>query len=170
LQTAGDLGLAEPAETETSFLGNARIKAHYAAQATGLPALADDSGLEIEALGGSPGVYTADWAETPTGRDFSVAMQRAHDALVASGAPQPWRARFCCTLVVAYPDGKDIHFQGFASGILIWPPRGRLGHGYDPMFIPEGSNVTFAEMDQSEKARISHRGEAFRSLVEACFT
>ena len=170
VEAAGDLGLAEPAETETTFLGNARIKAHTAARATGLPALADDSGLEIEALDGAPGVYTADWAETPTGRDFSVAMLKAHDALLASGAVQPWRARFCCTLVLAIPDGKDKYFQGFANGVLIWPPRGILGHGYDPMFVPDGQDVTFAEMDQSEKARISHRGEAFRRLVEACFT
>lgn len=168
--SAAELGLAEPAETETTFLGNARIKAHAAASATGLPALADDSGLEVEALNGAPGVYTADWAETPHGRDFVAAMTRTHDALVAARAKQPWQARFCCTLVLAYPNGKDICFQGFVDGTLVWPRRGSDGHGYDPMFVPKDQTRTFAEMTQDEKARISHRGQAFRKLVEQCFT
>lgn len=170
VHSAAELGLAEPAETEATFLGNARIKAHAAAKATGLPALADDSGLEVEALDDAPGVYTADWAETPHGRDFVVAMTRTHDALVAAGARQPWRARFCCTLVLAFPSGKDIYFQGVVDGTLVWPRRGSDGHGYDPMFVPTGEARTFAEMTQDEKARISHRGRAFQKLVEQCFT
>jgi XTP/dITP diphosphohydrolase len=167
---AGDLGLPEPAETETTFLGNARIKAHAAAHATGLPALSDDSGLEVDALDGAPGVYTADWAETPRGRDFDVAMRKTHDALMRAQASPPWRARFCCTLVLAYPDGEDVYFQGFAHGQLIWPTRGKHGHGYDPMFLPDGETLTFAEMDQAQKARISHRGDAIRKMIDACFT
>jgi XTP/dITP diphosphohydrolase len=164
------LGLAEPAETETTFVGNARLKAHAAAQATGLPALADDSGLEVEALDGAPGVYTADWAETPQGRDFALAMRRTWDAIRATGAAEPWRARFCCTLVLAWPDRKDVYYQGFASGHLIWPPRGDQGHGYDPMFVPDGWDMTYGEMDRWEKNQISHRADAFRQLVEGCFT
>jgi XTP/dITP diphosphohydrolase len=163
------LGLAEPAETETTFVGNARIKAHAAARASGLPALADDSGIEIEALDGAPGVHTADWAETPLGRDFDVAMSRAREALVARQAPQPWRARFCCTLVLAWPDGEDAVFPGMVAGRLIWPVRGQRGHGYDPMFMPDGHDLTFAEMPMEEKNRISHRAVAFRKLVEGCF-
>jgi XTP/dITP diphosphohydrolase len=168
--SAADLGLPEPAETEDSFVGNARIKAHAAAGASGLPALADDSGLEVAALGGAPGVYTADWAETPNGRDFGLAMQRTWDALDKISAPEPRLARFCCTLVLAWPDGKDVHFQGFATGRLVWPPRGTEGHGYDPMFQPDGRDETFGEMDRWEKNQISHRAEAFRQLVDACFT
>lgn len=168
--SVADLGLPEPEETETTFLGNARLKAHAAARATGLPSLADDSGLEVDALGGAPGVYTADWAETPTGRDFEFAMRRTWDALKAVGAPEPWRARFCCTLVMAWPSGKDVSYQGFALGHLVWPPRGREGHGYDPMFQPEGYETTFGEMDRWEKNQISHRADAFRKLVEDCFT
>ncbi len=168
--SAAELGLPEPAETEDSFVGNARIKAHAAARGSGLPALADDSGLEVAALGGAPGVYTADWAETPNGRDFGLAMQRTWDALEAVAAPEPRLARFCCTLVLAWPDGKDVYFQGFVSGKLIWPPRGTQGHGYDPMFQPDGRAETFGEMDRWEKNQISHRAEAFRQLVDACFT
>jgi XTP/dITP diphosphohydrolase len=162
-------GLPEPDETETTFAGNARIKAHAAAVATGLPALADDSGLEIAALGGAPGVYTADWAETPTGRDFDVAMARAHDALLATGTPQPWTARFCCTLVLAWPDGHDEVFEGFAVGQIVWPGRGARGHGYDPVFQPEGHDHTFGEMDRWEKNLMSHRADAFAKLVAGCF-
>lgn len=166
---AADKGLAEPEETETSFVGNARIKAHAAAKETGLPALADDSGLEIEALNGQPGVYTADWAETETGRDFVMAMTKAHDRLVNSGAPQPWAARFCCTLVLAWPDGHDEVFPGSISGRIIWPMRGDQGHGYDPIFQPDGFQQTFAEMDRWEKNRMSHRADAFKKLVAGCF-
>jgi XTP/dITP diphosphohydrolase len=168
--SAATLGLPEPAETEDSFIGNARIKAHAAARASGMPALADDSGIEVEALGGAPGVYTADWAETPQGRDFDMAMRRTWDAVEAAKAGQPWLARFCCTLTLAWPDGEDVIFQGFAQGRLVWPPRGTQGHGYDPMFQPDGHSITFGEMDRWEKNQISHRANAFRQLVAGCFT
>lgn len=164
-----DHGLPEPDETETTFIGNARIKAHAAAQATGMPTLADDSGLEIAALDGAPGVYTADWAETPLGRDFGVAMARAHDALIASQVAEPWAARFCCTLVLAWPDGHDEVFEGFCAGRIIWPGRGDRGHGYDPIFQPDGHDLTFGEMDRWEKNRMSHRADAFAKLVAGCF-
>lgn len=164
---AAALGLAEPPETETTFVGNARIKAHAAAQATGLPALADDSGIEVEALGGAPGVYTADWAETPNGRDFVLAMTRTWDELEKINAPYPRRARFRSTLVLAWPDGEDQVFEGKVEGQVVWPMRGRQGHGYDPMFVPEGYDITFAEMDPTEKNRISHRADAFAKLMAA---
>lgn len=170
VKSAAELGLSEPVETETSFVGNARIKAHAAARATGLPALADDSGLCVDALGGQPGVYTADWAETPTGRDFGMAMARTHAALLQESAPQPWTARFQCTLVLAYPTGEDQVFEGSVAGHLIWPIRGAEGHGYDPMFVPEGESRTFAEMTHEEKNVLSHRGRALSLFVEACFT
>lgn len=166
---AGAHGLREPAETETSFVGNARIKAHAAARATGLTALSDDSGIMIDALGGAPGVYTADWAETETGRDFVLAMTRAHDLLVASREPQPWTARFRCVLVLAWPDGHDEVFEGTVEGWFVWPMRGSNGHGYDPVFQPIGYEITFGEMDRWEKNRISHRADAFQKLVKACF-
>lgn len=166
---AAALDLQEPAETETTFVGNARIKAHAAAQATGLPALSDDSGIAIDALNGGPGVYTADWAETETGRDFNKAMQRAHHALLESKEPQPWTARFCCTLVLAWPDGHDEVFEGTVEGWVIWPTRGAEGHGYDPMFQPLGHDLTFAEMSPAQKNHISHRADAFRKLVAGCF-
>lgn len=166
---AAERGLTEPEETENSFVGNARIKAHAAARATGLPALSDDSGLEIDALGGAPGVYTADWAETETGRDFLMAMTRAHDALLRSGASGPWRARFCCTLVLAWPDGHDEVFPGTVNGQITWPMRGAQGHGYDPIFVPDGYETTFGEMDRWEKNRISHRADAFAKFVQGCF-
>jgi len=164
---AAELGLAEPPETENTFVGNARIKAHAAARATGLPALADDSGIEVEALGGAPGVYTADWAETPNGRDFVLAMTRTWDALEKINAPYPRRARFRSTLVLAWPDGEDQVFEGKVEGQVVWPMRGRQGHGYDPMFVPEGYDITFAEMDPAEKIRISHRADAFAKLMAA---
>ena len=167
--SAADLGLPEPAETETSFVGNARIKAHAAAQATGLPALSDDSGIEVEALDNAPGVYTADWAETPTGRDFELAMTRTWALLEAANAPYPRRARFCCTLVMAWPDGHDDVFAGTMAGQLVWPMRGNLGHGYDPIFQPDGFDITFGEMDRWQKNEISHRADAFRKLVKGCF-
>lgn len=164
-----DHGLPEPEETETTFVGNARIKAHAATKATGLPSLADDSGIEIEALDGAPGVYTADWAETGQGRDFVMAMTRAWDELEACNAPEPRRARFCSTLVLAWPDGHDEVFAGIVTGQLVWPLRGMEGHGYDPMFQPDGHDVTFGEMDPAEKNRISHRADAFAKLVNGCF-
>jgi XTP/dITP diphosphohydrolase len=166
---AAEAGLPEPAETGTTFVENARIKAHAAAQATGLPALSDDSGIEVEALGGAPGVYTADWAETPAGRDFRLAMTRTWEALEAAGAPEPRRARFCCTLVLAWPDGHDEVFPGVMPGRIVWPMRGDQGHGYDPIFQPEGHDRTFGEMDRWQKNRISHRADAFRKLVAGCF-
>ncbi len=166
---AADMDLPEPVEDGKTFVENARIKAHAAAQATGLPALSDDSGIEIDALDGAPGVYTADWAETETGRDFVMAMTKAHDELVKSGAPQPWAARFCCTLVLAWPDGHDEVFPGVMPGKVVWPMRGNQGHGYDPIFVPEGYDVTFGEMDRWEKNRISHRADAFRKFVAGCF-
>jgi XTP/dITP diphosphohydrolase len=165
---AAALGLPEPAETETSFLGNARIKAHAAARASGLPALADDSGIEVDGLGGAPGVYTADWAETPSGRDFVHAMRRTWDTLEAASAPFPRTARFRCTLVLAWPDGHDEVFEGRIEGRCVWPIRGGQGHGYDPMFQPDGYEITLGEMDRWEKNRISHRGDAFRKMVATC--
>ena len=163
--SAADLGLPEPAETEQTFLGNARIKAHAAAAATGSPALADDSGIEVDALGGQPGVHTADWAATPTGRDFVLAMTRTHDALEAAGAAEPRTARFRCTLVLAWPDGHDEAFEGTIEGRCVWPMRGTGGHGYDPMFQPDGHDRTLGQMTAAEKNRISHRARAFERLV-----
>lgn len=168
--SAADMGLPEPEETETTFLGNARIKAHAAAAATRLPALADDSGICVDALNGAPGVYTADWAETERGRDFDVAMERTWAAVQATGLPGPFAAQFCCTLVLAWPDGVEAHFEGRVAGHLVWPKKGRSGHGYDPMFQPEGFQQTFAEMDPAQKNRISHRSLALRALLSSCFT
>ena len=167
--SAADMGLPEPAETENSFVGNARIKAHAAAKATGLPALSDDSGIEVEALGNAPGVYTADWAETPQGRDFVMAMTKTWGLLEAAQAPFPRRARFCCTLVLAWPDGHDEVFAGMMGGQVVWPMRGDQGHGYDPIFQPDGFDITFGEMDRWQKNEISHRADAFRKLVAGCF-
>jgi XTP/dITP diphosphohydrolase len=169
LTSNADHGLPEPDETETTFVGNARIKAHAAAKATGLPALADDRGLMIDGLGGAPGVYTADGAETPNGRDFGMAMQRAWDELEAVDAPAPRTAQFCCTLVLAWPDGHDEVFPGLMPGQIVWPARGDQGHGYDPIFQPEGYAVTFGEMDRWEKNKISHRADAFAKLLAGCF-
>ena len=162
---AAELGLDEPEETGADFVENARIKAHAASSATGLPALADDSGIEIDALGGAPGVHTADWAETPGGRDFVRAMTRTYNALLDSGAAQPWIARFCCTFVLAWPDGHCETFEGSMSGRITWPMRGDRGHGYDPIFQPDGHAVTFGQMSRPEKNRISHRADAFRKLT-----
>ncbi|WP_136443403.1 RdgB/HAM1 family non-canonical purine NTP pyrophosphatase [Pacificoceanicola onchidii] len=166
---AKEMNLPEPVEDGTTFVQNARIKAHAAAKATGLPALSDDSGIEIDALDKAPGVYTADWAETETGRDFVMAMEKSHTLLRESGAAQPWTARFCCTLVLAWPDGHDEVFPGVMEGQVVWPMRGDQGHGYDPIFQPEGYDVTFGEMDRWEKNKISHRADAFRKFVAGCF-
>ncbi len=168
LTSNADYDLPEPEETETTFVGNARIKAHAAAQATGLPALADDSGITIDALDGAPGVYTADWAETPDGRDFVMAMERTHRELEAIAAPAPRRAQFNCTLVLAWPDGHDEVFPGVMEGQVVWPMRGDQGHGYDPIFQPNGYSQTFGEMDRWEKNKISHRADAV-SKLKACF-
>ena len=167
--SAGAFGLAEPEETETTFEGNARIKAHFAARQTGLVALSDDSGIEVDGLDGAPGVYTADWAETGDGRDFMMAMEKTHRLLEEKNAPHPRRARFCATLVLAWPDGHDEVFAGSVSGTLVWPVRGKLGHGYDPMFQPDGHDVTFAEMDADQKNAISHRADAVAQLLKGCF-
>ena len=169
LSSNADHGLPEPEETEPTFVGNARIKAHAAAQATGLPAVADDSGITIDGLGGAPGVYTADWAETPQGRDFGMAMERAWAELEASNAPYPRLAQFRCTLVVAWPDRHDEVFEGVMLGQIVWPMRGDQGHGYDPIFQPEGHTQTFGEMDRWEKNKISHRADAFAKLIAGCF-
>lgn len=169
LSSNADHGLPEPAETETTFVGNARIKAHAAAQATGLPALSDDSGITIDGLGGAPGVYTADWAETPQGRDFGMAMERAWAEMEAAKAPFPRLAQFRCTLVLAWPDGHDEVFEGVMPGQIVWPMRGDQGHGYDPIFQPDGYTQTFGEMDRWEKNKISHRADAFAKLIAGCF-
>ena len=166
---AKELNLTEPEETETTFVGNARTKAHAAARATGLPALSDDSGITIDSLGGAPGVYTADWAETPNGRDFVMAMKKTHGALEAANAPFPRRAQFRCTLVLAWPDGHDEVFEGVMPGVIVWPMRGDQGHGYDPIFQPDGYDITFGEMDRWEKNKISHRADAFKKFVAGCF-
>lgn len=167
--SAGDLGLDEPAETETTFAGNARIKARAAAKASGLIALSDDSGLCVAALDGDPGVYTADWAGPD--RDWNRAMRLVEEKLAAVGAgtPDRRRAEFVCTLCVVWPDGEERLYEGRAPGHLAWPPRGALGHGYDPMFVPEGETRTFAELEPAEKNRISHRARALEKLVRDLF-
>lgn len=170
VRSAADFGLLEPDETENSFVGNARLKAHFAAKATGLPSLADDSGITVDALDGAPGVYTADWAETPAGRDFLMAMNKTWGLVEKSAVQPPYAAQFRCTLVLAWPDGHDEVFEGEVRGHLVWPLRGALGHGYDPMFQPEGRSMTFAEISPEEKNEISHRADAFRRLMASCFT
>lgn len=165
---AAEHNLEEPVETGATFADNALLKARIAAQASGLPALSDDSGLEVTALGNAPGVYTADWAETNEGRDFSLAMQRVHDWLTQTGKPQPWFARFCCTLALAWPDGDEVVFAGVSKGQIIWPMRGLNGHGYDPIFLPDGYEQTFGEMDRWEKNRISHRAHALGKFIGEC--
>ena len=165
-----DLGLGEPAETEASFIGNARIKAQAGARASGLPTLADDSGLVVDALGGAPGIYTADWAEVGRGRDFAVAMTKTWGMLEAVRAEEPRRAQFRCTLVLAWPDGRDELFEGQVAGRIVWPMRGGFGHGYDPIFVPDGHDMTFGEMAPELKNRLSHRAAAFARLAAGCFT
>jgi XTP/dITP diphosphohydrolase len=166
--SAGSLGLPEPEETETTFAGNARLKALAAARGAGLPALADDSGLAVDDLDGAPGVTSARWAGP--GRDFGVAMQRLADALSASG---PWRpgeprAHFVSALCLAWPDGDTHVFEGRVDGRLVWPPRGGNGFGYDPMFQPEGHEQTFGEMEPAAKYAMSHRTSAFEAFRAAC--
>ena len=167
--SAGDLGFEEPDETEDTFVGNARIKAHFAAKSSGLPALSDDSGLAVDSLDGAPGVYSADWAETPNGRDFPMAMQKVWDRLEETHAAEPRTAQFCCTLCLAWPDGHDEVFEGKVKGHLVWPARGERGFGYDPMFVPEGETQTFGEIDPARKQAMSHRADAFRQLVSGPF-
>ena len=165
VESAAARGLAVPEETGTTFAENACLKARAAVEATGDAALADDSGLSVEALGGAPGVYTADWAETPQGRDFDRAMSRVHDELIHARAPEPWRAAFICTLALVLPGDQSAIFEGRIDGQIVWPKRGTKGHGYDPIFQPDGYDQTFAEMDRWEKNRISHRGRAFAKLL-----
>ncbi|MDO5647536.1 RdgB/HAM1 family non-canonical purine NTP pyrophosphatase [Paracoccus sp. (in: a-proteobacteria)] len=166
---AAEMGLAEPVETEDNFIGNARIKARAAVDATGLPALSDDSGISVDALGGAPGVYTADWAETPQGRDFPMAMRRTWDELQAINAPEPRTAQFNCTLCLMWPDGHDEVFQGVLPGRVVWPMRGVQGHGYDPIFVPDGHDQTLGEMTADEKNRLSHRARAVDAMIGGCF-
>lgn len=172
LVSAAELGLAEPAETEDNFAGNARLKAHAAVAGAGLPALSDDSGIEVDALNGAPGVYTADWAETGTGssadRDFEMAMTRVWTELNDANAQEPRRARFVCTLCLAWPDGDDLVFRGEVDGRIVWPMRGTLGHGFDPVFLPNGETETFGEMHPDKKNAMSHRARAFAKLVDGC--
>jgi len=165
---APDLDLEVPEETEETFAGNARIKARSAAFQTGFPALSDDSGIEVDALDGRPGVRTADWAETPDGRDFLLAMRRTWNMLERIRAPEPRTAQFRCTICVAWPDGHDILFEGAVRGHVIWPIRGTNGFGYDPMFLPLGKTRTFGEMDPKEKHRMSHRTRAFELFAAGC--
>jgi XTP/dITP diphosphohydrolase len=166
--SAGDLGLEEPDETEDTYAGNARIKAHFAAKESGLPALSDDSGFSVEALGGAPGVYSADWAETPDGRDFPMAMAKVWDKV--KHAPTPVSAKFCCTLCLAWPDGHDELFEGEVHGAIAWPPRGDRGFGYDPMFIATGMAQTFAEIEPQQKHDMSHRADAFHKFTKNCLS
>lgn len=165
-----DLGLSEPEETQHTFVGNARLKARAAAFATGLPTLADDSGLVVAHLGGAPGLYTADWAETGSGRDFRVAMAKTWELLEAVAAIQPRASTFVCVLAMVWPDGQEAVFEGRLEGEIVWPMRGLLGHGYDPIFQPTGCSLTMGEMAHSVKNRISHRADAAKRFVSACFT
>ena len=167
--SAGEMGLPVPDETETTFEGNAAIKALAAARASNAPALSDDSGLSIDALGGEPGVYAADWAETPTGRDFGLAMRKVHDRLLEAQAAEPWTARFSCALCLAWPDAHTETFLGHVEGRIVWPPRGDRGFGYDPIFVRDGETETFGEIEPARKHADSHRAKAFQSLIGACF-
>jgi XTP/dITP diphosphohydrolase len=160
--SAASLGIPEPEETGDSFEANAALKARAAAQASGLPALADDSGLEVPALGGAPGIYSARWAGPS--KDFRIAMERVHREL----GEQDRRACFVAVLALARRDGDLDLFRGEVAGVLVWPPRGERGFGYDPMFVPEGGRATFGEVEPAQKHRISHRARAFAKLVEGC--
>jgi XTP/dITP diphosphohydrolase len=167
--SAAALDLPEPEETGTTFVMNAELKARSAADLSGLPALADDSGLCVEALNGDPGVYTANWAETPSGRDWDLAMRKVENALNAKGPDVSRDAHFVCVLALAWPDGHVEWFEGRAEGTLTWPPRGTVGFGYDPVFVPTGHDRSYAELDPAEKHAISHRADAFRQMVAAVF-
>ncbi|MDQ0560338.1 XTP/dITP diphosphohydrolase [Rhizobium mesoamericanum] len=177
--SAAELNFVEPNETGTTFEENATIKALASAEAAGLPALSDDSGLVIDALGGDPGVYTANWAEKPDGtRDFAMAMEKVEAALDKVGASKPEQrtARFVSVLCLAWPDGHTELFRGEVEGVVVWPPRGSQGFGYDPVFQPEGYDTTFGEMSAEEKhgwkpgdtGALSHRARAFKIFVETC--
>lgn len=177
VKSAGELGLPEPEEAGTTFEENALTKAAAAASATGLPALSDDSGLCVDALGGAPGVHTADWAMKPDGsRDFAMAMRKVEDALQKKGAtsPEDRTGRFVAVLCLAWPDGHAQYFRGEVEGTLVWPPRGGQGFGYDPMFLPDGHERTFGEMEATEKhgweagrgdLGLSHRARAFAEFA-----
>jgi XTP/dITP diphosphohydrolase len=168
--SAGSLGLPEPDETGTNFVENALLKARAAAEASGIVALADDSGLSVDALDGRPGVYTADWAERqwfegPAGRDWYMAMGKVEGMLAEKGAETSRDAAFHCVLALAWPDGEYAVYEGKCAGSLTWPPRGTMGFGYDPVFVPRGYSQSFAEINPEEKLRISHRADAFAKLV-----
>ncbi len=165
ITSAADYGLTEPDEIGVTFEENARIKAHYVAQKIGKTAISDDSGLEVHALNGEPGVYTADWAETGDGRDFYTAMKKVEEKLI--GKQKPYFSNFTSVLCIAWPDGCDQIFRGEISGHLEFPPRGDMGFGYDPIFVPDGYNQTFAELPNEVKYSISHRARAFEKLLEA---
>ncbi|MBZ6379657.1 non-canonical purine NTP pyrophosphatase, RdgB/HAM1 family [Pacificimonas flava] len=162
--SAGDLGLPEPEETEDSFRGNAELKAVAATTASGKPALADDSGLVVDALGGAPGIYSARWGGPE--KDFDLAMKRVHEEMTKSAGPDS--AHFTCALSLAWPDGHTETFEGHVHGRIVWPPRGNRGFGYDPIFQREGDDITFGEMDPDRKHELSHRAAAFGQLVRAC--
>lgn len=166
--SAADLGLAEPEETGATFAANAELKARAAAEASGLPALADDSGLEVDALGGAPGVYSARWAGED--KNFGFAMLRVENALQQEGAVTPGtrRANFTCALTLAWPGGECDTFEGKVYGTLVSPPRGRKGFGYDPMFLPFGESETFGQMEPDAKHAMSHRAKAFEQFLAAC--
>jgi XTP/dITP diphosphohydrolase len=161
---ASELGLEEPEETEKTFIGNAKLKALAAARGSNLPALADDSGLEVTALGGAPGIFSARWAGPA--KDFRAAMDRVEREL---GSASDRSARFVCALALAWPDEECEAFEGEVRGSLVFPPRGTKGFGYDPIFVPAGDRRTFGEIDPEEKHRMSHRADAFRKLMNACF-
>lgn len=165
--SAGALGLPEPEETGDSFEANALLKAAAAAAASGLPALADDSGIAVDALGGAPGIYSARWAGPE--KDFAAAMESVEDKLQALGAvsPEQRKAHFVAVLALAYPDGGHEFFRGEVHGTLVYPPRGANGFGYDPMFVPNGHDVTFGEMDSTAKQAMSHRARAFALFAAA---
>jgi len=168
--SAGTLGVPEPEETGTSFITNAELKARFSADLTGLPALADDSGLCVEALGGEPGIFSARWAEVGDGsRDFGEGMRRVHDRLAERGPEAGRDAHFVCALSLAWPDGHVESFEGRVDGLLIWPPRGTKGFGYDAMFQPLGQTLSFGEMEPEAKHAMSHRADAFAKLVKAVF-
>jgi XTP/dITP diphosphohydrolase len=166
---AEELGLPEPEEIGNTFVDNADLKAREAADLSGLPALADDSGLCVDALHGAPGIFSARWAEDADGnRDWMRAMEKVWREVEAAGPEAGHDAHFACALAIAWPnDGQVENFEGRADGTLTWPPRGNRGFGYDPMFVPAGHDMTFGEMDPVEKHRISHRADAFRKLVKA---
>jgi XTP/dITP diphosphohydrolase len=165
--SAAELDLPEPDETGVTFVANAELKALQAADLSGLPALADDSGLCVEALNGDPGIFSARWAgET---KDFRIAMQRVEDRLAALPPETGRDAHFVCALALAWPDGHVEWFEGRADGVLVWPPRGDHGFGYDPMFVPNSHDITYGEMEPEAKHAMSHRADAFRQLVAAVF-